>query len=113
MGSQLTSRDLERPDDPTIGMDEAIAPPRKNGELVFEAPWESRAFGMAVTLYRDTRFEWGEFAAALATTSSSAGYYARWLTALETILLSKGMLMSPELETRSGEYASGQHDHTH
>ena len=27
------------------------APPRSNGELVFAEPWESRAFGMAVTLY--------------------------------------------------------------
>ena len=25
------------------------APPRDNGELVFAQPWESRAFGMAVT----------------------------------------------------------------
>ena len=24
--------------------------PRKNGELVFEAPWEGRAFGLAVAL---------------------------------------------------------------
>ena len=28
----------------------AAAPPRSNGELVFEAPWESRSFGMAVAL---------------------------------------------------------------
>ena len=26
-------------------------PPRANGELVFEAPWESRAFGVAVALH--------------------------------------------------------------
>ena len=26
------------------------APPRANGELVFEAPWESRAFGIAIAL---------------------------------------------------------------
>ena len=24
-----------------------LAPPRRNGELVFEAPWETRAFGLA------------------------------------------------------------------
>ena len=27
------------------------APPRSNGELVFEEPWESRAFGLAVALH--------------------------------------------------------------
>ena len=26
------------------------APPRDNGELVFAAPWESRAFGLALAL---------------------------------------------------------------
>ena len=30
--------------------------PRKNGELVFEAPWESQAFGMAIALYERNGF---------------------------------------------------------
>ena len=33
-------------------MSGAIAMPRSNGELVFDAPWQSRAFGMAVGLSR-------------------------------------------------------------
>ena len=31
-------------------MEGSAALPRKNGELVFEAPWEGRAFGIAVAL---------------------------------------------------------------
>ena len=31
-------------------MDAQIALPRQNGELVFQTPWEARAFGMAVAL---------------------------------------------------------------
>ena len=31
-------------------MEGQLAIPRKNGEPVFEAPWEARAFGMAVVL---------------------------------------------------------------
>jgi hypothetical protein len=27
------------------------APPRSNGELAFAAPWESRAFGLAMALH--------------------------------------------------------------
>ena len=27
-----------------LGAIDAVAPPRRNGELVFEEPWESRAF---------------------------------------------------------------------
>ncbi|GAB7145686.1 hypothetical protein LRC484719_42880 [Mycobacterium riyadhense] len=36
-------------------------PPRRNGELVFEAPWESRAFGLAVALAELNRYAWEEF----------------------------------------------------
>jgi hypothetical protein len=40
-------------------------PPRSNGELVFAEPWESRAFGMAVSLYETGMFSWPQFQAAL------------------------------------------------
>ncbi len=32
--------------------------PRKNGELVFEAPWQGRAFGMAAVLRNERGLEW-------------------------------------------------------
>lgn len=31
-------------------MSGAAALPRRNGELVFEAPWQGRAFGLALAL---------------------------------------------------------------
>ena len=31
--------------------DGPAALPRRNGELVFQAPWESRAFGVAIALH--------------------------------------------------------------
>ena len=39
--------------------------PRKNGELVFEQPWESRAFGLAVGLSEAGVLPWPEFREAL------------------------------------------------
>src|SRR5262249_61951348 len=42
-------------------MEGVIAVPRKNGELVFEAPWEGRVFGMAVALYDQRHYTWAEF----------------------------------------------------
>ena len=39
--------------------DEAL--PRKNGELVFAAPWEGRVFGMAVALNDRHAYTWDEF----------------------------------------------------
>ena len=38
-----------------------LALPRSNGELVFDAPWEGRAFGIAVALNESGAYEWGEF----------------------------------------------------
>ena len=35
--------------------------PRWNGELVFESPWEGRAFGLAVALVEQGGYEWEDF----------------------------------------------------
>ena len=37
------------------------APPRRNGELLFGAPWEGRLFGLTMALHRAGVFEWDEF----------------------------------------------------
>src|SRR5262249_18525318 len=39
-------------------MEGATALPRENGELVFDEPWQGRAFGMAVALHEDGLYEW-------------------------------------------------------
>jgi hypothetical protein len=39
--------------------------PRKNGELVFDAPWEGRAFGLAVVLNEKGAYAWDDFRARL------------------------------------------------
>jgi nitrile hydratase accessory protein len=111
--------------DPRIGLmagDAAL--PRKNGELVFAAPWEGRAFGLAVALNDRGAYDWNDFRDRLIeriAASDAAGgcspYYERWLAALETLLLDRGLVTQEELETRTEEYASGErdddHDHDH
>lgn len=104
--------------DPRIGeMEGAAALPRNNGELVFQAPWEGRAFGAAVALYDAGRFDWREFADRLIAEIASEGdqggpetYYERWLAALERLLLERGLISAPELEARTREYASGERE---
>jgi nitrile hydratase accessory protein len=98
-------------------MEGAAALPRSNGELVFEAPWEGRVFGVAVALNEDGAYEWREFRdrlvdeiSAAETTGSSSSYYERWLASLETLVLAKGLVTESELEKRVYEYASGQRD---
>ena len=42
-------------------LDGEAALPRKNGELVFNAPWEGRIFGMAVVLNEKGAYPWDAF----------------------------------------------------
>ncbi len=107
----------ESPDKQIANMEESIALPRKNGELVFEAPWEGRAFGMAVALNESGEYDWSEFQNMLAAEIADAEqghdtstYYERWLASLGKLLLDKGMLEATELEVRTTEYASGERD---
>jgi nitrile hydratase accessory protein len=86
----------------------ASAPPRRNGELVFCAPWHGRAFGMVVSLHRAGRFEWDEFRQCLIARigardrhhAADAGYdyYAHWLGAVQDLLVGKGLADPGELE---------------
>jgi nitrile hydratase accessory protein len=66
---------------------------------VFRAPWEARAFAMALALYERGLFTWGEWTAALADEikrAQAAGdpdtgetYYHHWLRALERLVGNK------------------------
>jgi nitrile hydratase accessory protein len=102
-------------------MNERIAVPRKNGELVFEAPWEARAFGMAVALNDRGLYEWRDFSQGLAAETTAAdhhklpsSYYERWLATLEKLAIASGLVTPAEIEARAAEYASGApDDHAH
>jgi nitrile hydratase accessory protein len=102
--------------------------PRRNGELVFHEPWESRAFGLAVTASEAGAYEWGEFRqgliAEIGSWESEHGrdhvegdewrYYARWLASLERLLAAKGILAKEELLQRMAELEhEDDHGHDH
>ena len=38
-----------------------LSPPRANGQLVFAAPWERRAFGVTLAACRAGAFTWDAF----------------------------------------------------
>src|SRR5262245_41294913 len=83
----------------------AAAPPRRNGELVFEAPWQGRAFGMALAVVERLGLDWSEFQrrliAAIAA-APEAPYYESWVAALESLLLDHGVLTADEIAARAG-----------
>ena len=102
-------------------MEAQIALPRENGELVFQAPWEARAFGLAVALNEQEIYEWREFSAELAATIASAeqnndpsSYYARWVASLEELAIARGLISREQLDARTAKCAAGiQDDHDH
>jgi len=62
---------MAAPDPHITAMDEQVALPRKNGELVFEAPWEARAFGLAVALNEAGVYPWRDFSQGLAAETAA------------------------------------------
>ncbi len=93
--------------------DEAL--PRKNGELVFEEPWEGRAFGLAVAMNEVGIYGWADFRDRLVETTAAdekhgehTGYYQRWVRALERLALDHGLITSTELDARIGAFASDE-----
>lgn len=111
-------------------MQGVAAMPRSNGELAFEEPWESRAFGAAVALAEAGAFEWESFRQSLIADigawetehrdadadTADWSYYERWLAALEKLLTDHGLLSAAEIEARAAEVAEAaehEHDHDH
>jgi nitrile hydratase accessory protein len=98
-----------------VNLDGPAAPPRSNGELVFAEPWESRAFGMAVTLSEQGAFTWETFQAALvARIAASTGewsYYAEWLAALEDVL--RDTVSARDIDHRAEHLAHRMPGHDH
>ena len=81
--------------------------PRRNGEPVFNEPWESRAFGIAVALCERGLYTWDEFRdqliaeiTAADARRSQSSYYERLLAALENLLIIKGTCPATEIENQ-------------
>lgn len=79
--------------------------PRDDQGPVFAAPWEAQAFAMALALEERGVFSWTEWSATLGEAIASAQaagdpdtgqtYFSHWLSALEVLVVAKG-LVAPE-----------------
>ncbi len=103
--------------------DGPAALPRLNGELVFRAPWESRAFGVAIALHEAGAIDYEVFRSRLIAEISAhsheegqdgGDYYERWLDALQQVLVDRSIVSVAEVGERSAEIAHAwEHDHGH
>ena len=77
----------------TTALPEGI--PRANGEPVFAAPWESRAFGLAAAYLAARGEDWARFRHHLMDAIAGSGpetpYYEAWVTALDRLLAEDGV----------------------
>ena len=101
--------------------------PLVNGEIVFEAPWEARVFGVAHALCDAGLFHWDEFREALiaeigrwdATHGADPAsapdyhYFERFQCALEALLDARGTTAADALSARAEVLATRPHGHDH
>jgi nitrile hydratase accessory protein len=88
--------------------------PDSNGP-VFAEPWQAQAFALAVRLSADGYFTWHEWAAALAAElrldalrgepGDGSRYYHCWLSALERVVIDKGLSDPAALQARRQAWA--------
>ena len=100
-----------------------FAPPMSNGEVIFEAPWQGRVFGMARALADAGLYSWDDFRAHLIGVvgewdrSAPAGaeypYFECFLQAFERLLAERGLLDGETLEERQRAFAARPADHDH
>lgn len=92
-----------RPGPDVTGMTGATALPRRNGELVFDAPWQGRALGMALAVVDRLGLPWAEFQRRLIEEIGARPeepYWNAWLAALERLVVEHGAVGGGELAHR-------------
>jgi nitrile hydratase accessory protein len=110
--------------DAVLDWEGTLSPPRRNGELVFDALWESRIFGLTMTLYEAGRFAWPEFRDRLiaeigawerehGTTGAGFHYWACWLAAFERLMANKGICAPEVVAARVAMLAARPAGHDH
>lgn len=87
----------------------------------FDAPWQARAFGVAVALCEREGFDLTTFQTRFAERIDDLDpermqedvetrYYEQWLDCLEVVLLEAGVLEEAELRRRTEEFTDGDRD---
>jgi hypothetical protein len=75
----------------------AVALPRQNGELVFEAPWQGRVLGLAIGTVEHFGLPWSVFQSQLIESIAAdpdRPYYESWFAALEALVRRQGIASS-------------------
>ena len=95
----------------------AVLPPLPRDEdgPVFEEPWQAQAFALAVKVSEEGHFSWTAWAQVLAEEIAAAEargepndgshYYRHWVSALERLVVERGLTDAGALEERKKAWA--------
>lgn len=78
------------------------APPRRNGELVFDAPWQSRVFGLCAavveTCFDGDREPFRQQLIAAIAAEPDRPYWDSWTLALQQLVVDAGLTDNLSIE---------------
>ncbi len=108
--------------DELMPLEGRISPPMANGEVVFEAPWQSRVFGLARVLCEAGHYSWDEFRERLIANIAEweakdfeepYQYFDCFLGALTDMLEKSGLCELELVSAREAEFNARPHGHDH
>ena len=90
-----------------LDVDGPAAPPRINGELVFEHPWQSRIFATTMALCDRGTIEFEDFRQRLIAhiADEPDEYWSSWADALTDLLVERGLCSDAKLDARARQFA--------
>ena len=87
-----------------LDVDGTAAPPRRNGDLVFDAPWQSRVFGLCAaiveTCFEGDREPFRQRLIAAIADQPDRPYWDSWTVALQQLAVDVGLLDEHEVARR-------------
>src|SRR4051812_22648766 len=88
--------------EPELDVEGPAAPPRANGELVFEEPWQRRLFATTMALCDAGAITYGDFRQRLIDEldTTPGPYWWRWQDALEHLLADRCLFEPHDLAAR-------------
>lgn len=95
--------------------------PKNQERLVFDEPWQGRAFGLALALAEQGSYQWDEFRTSLIANIGAWDkshspddpdwhYYAHWLASLEKLAMDKALITEDALNARTQEFLERRRD---
>lgn len=96
---------------PELDTEGAAAPPRANGELAFQEPWQSRLFATTMAACDAGLIDYDTFRDHLIAqvarheSDGPGDYWAAWQDAFEAITLEQGVVGEGELASRATAFA--------